>query len=324
MTSEEVVVGQGTEYPLDGLLCMPDSQENPVPGVVFVHGSGPSNKDEQIYKLTPFKDLAEGLAERGVASIRYDKRTFAHAKKARRNTPTVREETIADAVLAAELLIDDRRINGNAIYVVGHSMGAMLAPRIDAECGLFRGMVLMAGTPLRLEQVMLRQFRQAKESGSFLVRTAGTIEDRMFGKKFDGLYEMPDDEARRAQFAGGVTLYYFKEMGAKTTADYLLESEKPVLIMQGGMDFQVLASEDYELFRELLASRPNVEWKLYEDLNHLFVKGIYRDIAKASKEYKVERHIGPEVIDDIARFIHESSSSTVEQPTGKKERHDGI
>ena len=304
MTNEKVVVGQGTEYPLDGLLCMPDSSGYPVPAVVFVHGSGPSNKDEQIYKLTPFKDLAEGLAVRGIASIRYDKRTFAHARKMRKQTTSVREETIDDAVLAAELLVGDQRVDSNAIYVVGHSMGAMLAPRIDAECGLFRGMVLMAGTPLRLEQVMKRQFRQAKESGSFLVRTAGKIEDRMFSKKFDGLYEMSDDEARRTKFAGGVSLYYFKEMGAKTAADYLLESEKPVLIMQGGMDFQVLASEDYALFQELLAGRPNVEWRLYEDLNHLFVKGTYRDIAKASKEYRVERHIGPEVMDDIAGFVH--------------------
>jgi acetyl esterase/lipase len=151
---------------------------------------------------------------------------------------------------------------------------------------------------------MVRQFQQAKESGSLIVRFAARLEDRIFSKKFDGLYELSDDAARRTKFAGGMTLYYFKEMGTKTAADYLLESAKPALIMQGGMDFQVLASEDYALFQELLAERPNVEWRLYEDLNHLFVRGIYHDIAKASKEYRVERHVDSKVMDDIAEFIH--------------------
>ena len=92
-------------------------------------------------------------------------------------------------------------------------------------------------------------------------------------------------------------------MGRKTAVDYLRETDKPVLIMQGGMDFQVLATEDFAAFRDQLEGRSNVEYRLYEDLNHLFVKGIYNDILKAGKEYKVEQHIGAEVLDDIAAFI---------------------
>jgi len=60
------------------------------------------------------------------------------------------------------------------------------------------------------------------------------LEDKVFSGKFDGLYEMSDEEARSEKFAGGTTLYYFKEMGRKTAADYLLQNDKPVLIMQGG------------------------------------------------------------------------------------------
>ena len=106
MVQEKIVVGAGTRYPLKGMLTLPDAAEKPVPAVVFVHGSGSSNMDEQVYKLTPFKDLAEGLAKHGIASIRYDKRSFAHGfKMVRAKTPiTVKEETIEDAVLAAELL----------------------------------------------------------------------------------------------------------------------------------------------------------------------------------------------------------------------------
>lgn len=303
MKSEKMIVGKGSEYPLNGLLSLPDDVRERVPGVVFVHGSGASNMDEQIYKLTPFKDLAEGLAERGIASIRYDKRTFAHARKMRKLSITVREETIDDAILAADLLRSDPRIDPDAVFIVGHSMGAMLAPRIDAEGGRFRGLVLMAGTPFRLEEIVVRQLRQAGQSRGGLMKAVVGLEDRVFSKKFDGLYEMSDEEAKKKKFAGSVTLYYFKEMGRKTAADYLMESDKPVLILQGGMDFQVLPSEDFAAFREQLQGRENVEYRLYDELNHVFVKGIYNDILKAGKEYKVEQHIGAEVIDDIAAFI---------------------
>ena len=63
MKSEKIVVGQGTEYPLNGLLTLPDDLTEKVHAAVFVHGSGASNMDEKIFRLTPFRDLAEGLAD---------------------------------------------------------------------------------------------------------------------------------------------------------------------------------------------------------------------------------------------------------------------
>lgn len=307
MKTKRIIVGEGTEYPLNGILTLPDNTEEKVPGVVFVHGSGASDMNEKVYKITPFKDLAEGLAERGIASVRYDKRTFAHARKMRKVSPTVREETIEDAVLAADLLRSDPCIDAEKIYIIGHSMGAMLAPRIDAEGGNFHGMILMAGTPLRLEEIVIRQLKQAGGPGRGILGKIVDLEDKIYSKKFEGLYEMPDEEAKKKKFAGSLTLYYFKEMGQKTASDYLLETDKPVLIMQGGMDFQVLPEADFAQFKEQLADRENTEYRLYPDLNHLFVKGIYNDILKASKEYRTEQHIGPEVMDDIASFIMRTS-----------------
>ena len=132
MYSEKIVVGAGSEYPLNGLMTLPSDLSNPVPAVVMVHGSGASNMDEKVMKLTPFKDLAEGLARHGIASLRYDKRTFVHARRMIRNKHlTVKEETIEDALLAVQMLKRDPRIDHDRIYILGHSMGAMLAPRID-------------------------------------------------------------------------------------------------------------------------------------------------------------------------------------------------
>ena len=303
MYSEKIVVGAGTEYPLNGLMTLPSDLSKPVPAVVMVHGSGASNMDEKVLKLTPFKDLAEGLARHGIASLRYDKRTFVHGRKMVRNKClTVKEETIDDALLAVQMLKKDPRIDHDRIYILGHSMGAMLAPRIDAEGADVRGLIMMAGTPYRLEEIVLRQLRQAGRGNSILKKIIG-LEYRFYKKRFNGLYQMSDEEAKKKKFAGNLSLYYFKEMGHKTAADYLLESSKPVLILQGGKDFQVLAKRDYRMFKKLLAGRENTEYKLYPELNHVFVKGIYNDILKASKEYSVEQHIGEDVIGDIADFV---------------------
>ena len=303
---EKVIVGAGSAYPLNGLLTLPADRSGPIPAVVLVHGSGPSNMDEKVMKLTPFKDLAEGLVKYGIASLRYDKRTFVYARKMAKECVTVKEETIDDAVLAVQMLKKDTRINSDRIFVVGHSIGAMLAPRIDAEGADVKGLVLMAGTPYRLEDIVLRQFRQAGSSKSVLKWIVG-LENRIFSGKFNGLYQMDDETAKKKKFAGNVSLYYFKEMGKKTAADYLLETEKPVLILQGGKDFQVLAEDDFRKFQELLAGRKNTVSICYPDLNHVFVTAIYDDILKASKEYSVERHIGEEVIHDIASFILENN-----------------
>ncbi len=302
MICKKIVLGRDTEYPLNGLLTLPDDLSEPVPAVVLVHGSGPSDMDEKVMKLTPFRDLAEGLAKHGIASVRYDKRTFAHARKMKKRPLTVREETIEDALLAAALVRDDPRIDAGRVFLLGHSMGAMLAPRIDAEGANVRGLILMAGTPYRLEEIVLRQLRQAGDGRSVMNRIV-SLEYRIFAKKFENLYQMRDEEAKKKKFAGNLSLYYFKEMGRKTAADYLLESEKPVLILQGGMDFQVLAQDDFRLFQQLLADRSNTEFRLYPKLNHVFVEAIYSDILKASKEYSVERHVGEDVIGDIAAFV---------------------
>lgn len=302
MFRESVTVGAGTDYPLKGMLTLPDGGNYPVPAVVMVHGSGASNMDEKVMSLTPFKDLAEGLAGCGIASVRYDKRTYAHKFKAlRMKNITVKEETIEDALLAIDLLRKDPRIDNDRIYILGHSMGAMLAPRIDAEGGDVRGLIMMAGTPFRLEDIVIRQLGQA--GGGFVLGKIIGLEQRIYSKKFDGLYSMSDEEAKKKKFGGGISLYYFKEMGQKTAADYLLESDKPALIMQGGRDFQVLADEDFAAFKDLLAQRENTEFRLYPDLNHLFVTAVQDDITKASKDYSVERHISEEVISDIADFM---------------------
>lgn len=309
MTEEKITVCADAAYPLNGMLTLPDMSDNlseKVPAVVFVHGSGSSNMDEKIYKITPFRDLAHGLAARGIASVRYDKRSYAHALKmmrAAKGKLTVKEETIDDAVAAAALLRGDARIDPDRIFIVGHSMGGMLAPRIDAVGGNFRGLVIMAGTPRKLEEVVLDQFAETEKTVPTFLRWIFKKQAEKYTKLFDGMYDLSDGEAMNKKFGGGVTLYYFKEMGLHQTPEALRACNKPMLIMQGAKDVQVSVERDFNLYRQLLSDREDVEFRLYEGLSHAFVPAIYGTIDKAAKEFKVEQHIGDAVPDDIAAFI---------------------
>ena len=304
MIKENIVLGESTKYPLKGILTLPENASGQVPAVVFVHGSGSSNMDEKVGKLTPFKDLAEGLAELGIASIRYDKRSFAHPfKMLREKVITVREETIEDAILATELLRRDSRIDKDNIFIAGHSMGGMLAPRIDAEGGNYKGLILMAGSPRTLGEIMLDQNEEVMRSGKGLLQWYVKTQVVKISAMFEGMYELSDEEAKKKKLGNGTTLYYFKEMGEHPASEYLLKLEKPVMIMQGEKDFQATLEKDFAAYKELLEDKKNITFKVYENLNHLFVNSVYGNIMKAMKEYKVEQHIGKNVIKDLADWI---------------------
>lgn len=307
MIREKITIGEHSAYPLKGLLTLPEDHSAPAPAVVFVHGSGASNMDEKVGKLTPFKDLAEGLAKHGIASIRYDKRSFAHGFKMvtdRTLDITVKTETIDDAILATSLLRKDPRIDPERIFIIGHSMGGMLAPRIDAEGGSFRGLILMAGSPRKLEEIMLDQNEAVLSSTTGLVNWILKKQVAKIAAMFEGLYELSDEEAKKKKVGGGTTLYYFKEMGEHPAADYLLKLKTPLLILQGEEDFQATAQKDFEAYKQLLSGKSNVTFRLYPGLNHAFVPSVYGNIMKAKQEYGIEQHINKEVIADIANWIH--------------------
>ena len=305
MKQEPIILGKNTRFPLKGMLTLPEGQ-GPFPALVLVHGSGSSNMDEKVGKLTPFKDIAQGLAERGVACIRYDKRSFAHGLKMVRDKATVitaREEVIEDALLAAALLRADRRIDPGKVFLLGHSMGGMLAPRIACSGGDFAGLILLAGSPRRMEEILLDQTREISETMTGLARWITKKQLRKLEKTFEGLYDLPDEVAKAKKVGGGTTLYYFKDMGQPPVSWWLEKTTMPMLVMQGEQDVQVKADVDYKRYQELLGDRENVTFRLYPGLNHAFVPAVARNIAEAKKEFSKERHMVAQVLDDLAGWI---------------------
>ena len=127
----EVSVGRDP-WKLGGTLLIP-SGKGPFPGVVLVHGPGPNDRDESIYATRLFRDLAEALASRGIAVLRYDKRTKVYGEKMSQTGYTLQQETVEDAVLAVAFLRAQPEIR--KVFLVAHSLGGYAAPRIAAKDG---------------------------------------------------------------------------------------------------------------------------------------------------------------------------------------------
>ena len=116
-------------FKLPGTLTLPKNGKD-LPVVILVHGSGASDRDETVGANKPFRDLAYGLAERGIAVIRYDKRTKVYGAD---SAPagkeiTFDEESVDDALSAIKLARSIPTINPERIYILGHSLGGTLAP----------------------------------------------------------------------------------------------------------------------------------------------------------------------------------------------------
>ena len=301
---EAVTIGAGTDFPLSGILSMPDNVTGKVPAAVIVHGSGPNDMNLTMFSNKPYRDIAEYLAANGIAVLRYNKRTYTYG--ALDGGSTVSEETIEDAILAAEILKADPRIDDNRVFIIGHSLGGMLAPRIHAEGGDFAGLILLAGSPRFLLDISRDQnvaYINAAMEGAEMEAALSQLEES-WDEQIMALVNLPDDEAKQTPVDAGMSAYYIKDLYENPASKYLEGITVPMLIMQGTSDLQVLADTDFALYKELLAAKSNVTFKLYEGLNHLFMTGISgTSILNLMDEYAIEGNVDAGVLADIAEWV---------------------
>jgi dienelactone hydrolase len=303
-SEREVTVGP---LALPGTLAMPRGS-GPFPAVVLVHGSGPGDRNETVGGVSPFKDLAHGLASSGVAVLRYDKRTRVHPETFT-GTFTVDQETVIDAQAAADLLHRTPGVDSRRVVVLGHSLGGMLAPRIAQGDSAVEGLIIMAGATRPLPALMLEQTAYLDSlSAPNDTATRQQLEQvRQAARQAEALTEA--DSASTKPVLGAPPSYWL-DLRRYHPAAVAAQLHTPMLILQGGRDYQVTAA-DYEGWRKTLEGKPNVTFRLFPDLNHLFVTGTGRSTPG---EYANPAHVAPEVITEIAAWVKALPGRAVPHP----------
>lgn len=302
MTEREVIVG-ADGFQLPGTLTLPlsASADHQVPCVVLVHGSGPNDRDETVGPNKPFRDLAWLLAEEGIATIRYDKRTKVYGA---RYIPAGREsdydvEAVDDAVAIVEQVATYPEIDANRIYLLGHSLGGTLAPRIAQRSSRLAGVVLFAGAARPLEDLLIEQVeyinslspsKEAEAQIAVLKRQAENM------KKL-GAYGY--DESLPPLM--NLPLSYWAFANAYKPLEVVATLNIPILVMQGERDYQVTTT-DFSLWQMALMFNAKAAYKCYPQLNHLFLEG---EGKATPQEYNQPGRLPAYVAKDIASFIYQ-------------------
>lgn len=287
-------------WELPGTLTMPEG-EGPFPAVILVHGSGPQDRDETISVNKPFRDIAWGLAENGVAVYRYDKRTFIYGQDMAEDTSlTLDDETVLDVVKAVEILSDQEKIDDSRIYVAGHSLGGEALPRIYNTLKKqddVAGYIFLAAPARKLPDIMQDQY-------DFLYGMIPELTEEQKKEKMqidaelnrlkdpDGL---SDEEAVMGAYAA-----YWKDLEHYDQVETASAITQPCLVLQGQEDYQV-TMEDYNIWKDVYGEKENWTFKTYEGLTHLFMEGKREN---GPSDYQKKQTVDPQVIADIASFIH--------------------
>lgn len=282
---KDIVVETG-EYQLPGKLTMPNSN-NKVPAVLFIHGSGANDMNETIGKLKLFEELAIKLAKKGIASIRYDKRTYAYKEQlVNKFDFTIYDEVIDDAISAIYQLKSNDKISD--IYIIGHSFGGQIAPLIANQTNI-KGVITLASTTQHIIDVAMSQLKE-QNSPYFDIYDP-------YDEYFRNIKELVPSEEKYF-FMGAYEAYWVSYNNIDFNNELLICSKsKKMLIMQGGLDLQV-KSTTIDEYKNILGN--SSIYKLYEELNHMFVDGNNETIDTTYKEYK---EIPTYVIEDIVNFI---------------------
>lgn len=301
---ERMVTVVYDRWRLPGTLTLP-SGEGPFAGVVLVPGSGPNDEDETLGPNKLFNDLAWGLASRGIAVLRYTKRTRQYGKAF---TPgpefTVNDTTVNDARAATALLAKQPEIDPHRVFVLGHSLGGMMAPRIATGNPNVAGIIILAGPTQPYGKEFARQIRYIVS-----VETPGTARGERYiqlAEAFEQAIESPSlkpDQIVTEPPGTRIPGSYFLDLRSYNPVETAAAMKIPIFVLRGGKDYQVTRL-DYAGWQSGLKNDPKATFNFYPELTHLFMASQSKGTALGTPaDYEIPGHVNEAVINDIADWV---------------------
>lgn len=318
---EPITVDAGTGFPLKGMLALPEGEVKAA--VVIVDGSGPNNMNLTIGQNNPMKHMSDQLVEKGIAVVRFNKRTYEYAKKFAmegiQNEVLIKDEFIDDAAAALKFVQTDKRLKDADIYLMGHSQSATYLPEINKKSGdIAKGYLVLAGTPKNLMEITKMQIdelisqiektetktdEEKKNLDMQIKYTKQSIEaNEEILKKLD---KMSDEELKKPENAPyGMPGIYAKDLLKYDGFKLYKDNKLPVFVRIGEFDRQVPSTE-IKTWEDLIGDRENVDIKELKGVNHLMQESDGKTpIDKLyATEYQEDKPINSALINDIAAFV---------------------
>ena len=322
--SEEVLVDTpDSSVVLAGTLTLPKQSGDKFPAVILISGSGPQDRNEELFGHKPFLVLSDYLTRQGIAVLRYDDRGVGQSTGRFQGATT--EDLMEDASCVLNYLRTRKEIDPNHLGIIGHSEGAIIAFMLAARHDDVQFVVSMAGSALRGDSLLLMQNRTLLEthgsSPDFTAQYLAALR-QIFHIKTN--YSDRDIHAHKEAIADTLRMNRYPTFPKEATQNLLtvLFVKNPwlnfflrydpqedlqkvrcqVLAINGNQDRQVDADVNLRLIKETLMhnGNPNCTTIQYDHLNHLFQECISGDPVEYNQ---IEQTISPQVLQDILEWI---------------------
>ena len=310
---EEDITLHANEIEVEATITLP-KEGNPIGAVVFLGGSGPTDRDSSLGPNKPLKDLAWGLASRQIAVCRWDKPSAENSDKLSNDSMTLLKEYLPYSTAAIEALRTKlASVNAADIpfFITGHSLGAVVAPSLAASNPSIKGIILLSAAGGKMYDSALRQVKYLSSIEHDPPFTTAELAPAL--AKQVAVIKSPDFNVKTASedlpFGAPATYWLsVKEYDQVVTAAKL---DIPIMVLQPGRDYQVTVEDDLEKWRVgLEKGGKNVAFKTYDALNHLLIADGGDGLATPDA-YATEGHVDEKVVLDICAWLKEHSAQHI-------------